>query len=207
VVPIVNPSGFGAVPALSFLSAAITYAHSVSDSHTLVASFRPGIFADLSSFSGGAFRPEGFFLWDYQSTPELTVGLGIARGSNFGRVLIVPVVHLLWTSESWLLDVFAPAKAEIWYLPNPQWEFGFTAALSGSQYSSVDATRGFDTVRLAGLFLGPAARYRIFDKGFVSLEAGVDTLRRLEFVSNETLVADLAPGTQVFMRAGFQWRY
>jgi hypothetical protein len=194
-------------PLLSFLQVSATWAVSISESDTLIFSFRPGVFGAPDAMALGAFRPEGFFLWDRVFSERLTIGLGGGRGSGFGRVLFAPLLHVLFTHESWLVDVLAPVRLDVWWLPNPNWEFGVTASLNGSQYSVVNVAAGYDTVRLAGAYVGPAARLKVLEKGYVSLETGIDFLRKFDALMGETLVLEAAPAAQAFARIGFQLRY
>jgi hypothetical protein len=187
----------------------------LSEKWILFAAFRPGIFTS-GEVVDNSWRIEGGAFADYRFENGLSLGVGAARSSNFGRVLIVPVLHVLYVGESFLVDVLLPQRAEFWYYPSQKIELGLNVALNGSQYAlGNDVLRGAfgtDQFGFANGTVSPIVRYAILDKTFLSAEVGYTFLRRAEFVNSafsgeSRFVQQYNPANTWFFRAGVQLMY
>lgn len=199
-------------PGLSATVVNATGMQVVNETDTVVLNVRPGFFGivnagDVSSFRSNAFRLEGAALYSRVMNERFTLGAGIARGSNFGRVLVVPVIQAVYLiSDRWMLDALLPARADLWYLPSPDWEFGLCFAIVGSQYAGA-SRGGYDEVRFAAMTAGLAARRRVAAPLFVQLDAGRTVSRRFELWSQDRLARDLEPAGAFLGRVSLTLRF
>ncbi len=188
--------------------------HSLSDTYTLVATLRPGVFSDFKNLTREHFRLEGAFFIDRQMSESLTLGLGIARSSNFGRVLLLPIVHVLYFGgSSYMLDVLLPSRAELWFYPTKSLEAGVNLSLSGSQYAiGEENPLSANQFGFANATVSPIVRYNLFSKLYLSTELGYTFVRRVELVNNRLkgearFVQQFNPNNTWFLRFGVQVMY
>ncbi len=188
--------------------------HSLSDAYTLVATLRPGIFSDFKNISRDHFRLECAFFIDRQMSESLTLGLGIARSSNFGRVLLLPIVHVLYFGGStFMLDILLPSRAELWFYPTKSLEAGVNVSLSGSQYAIGEANPlSANQFGFANATVSPIVRYNVFSKLYLSAELGYTFVRRVELVNNRLegearFVQQFNPNNIWLLRFGVQVVY
>jgi len=158
----------------------------LSEKFQAVVVLRPGIFSDFQNVALNHFRLEAVAFVDYFANDNLTLGLGVAyQTSAFGRLLTVPVAHIIWNSGDFLLDALLPSRATFWYYPSKQWEFGLDLWLNGSQYKMGNRPPGIDAraedFYFANATFGPIIRYNLFEKTYLSLEGGYTIIRRMSF--------------------------
>lgn len=166
----------------------------LSDQFQLVAILRPGIFSDFQNVALNHARLEAVGFVDWFLSDNLTLGLGVAyQSSVFGRLITVPVLHVVHTFGDFLLDMLLPSRGTLWYYPNPQLEIGFDIWLNGSQYRMGAVPAGIrnptsnapeDQVVnffFSNVTVGPVVRYKFFDKFYLSAEGGYTLFRRLGF--------------------------
>ncbi len=188
--------------------------HSLSEAYTLVATLRPGIFSDFKTITRDHFRLEGAVFVDRQMSETFTLGLGIARSSNFGRVLLLPILHVLYFGgSSFMLDVLLPSRAELWFYPTKSLEAGINLSLSGSQYAVGEANPfSANQFGFANATVSPIVRYNLFSKLYLSTEFGYTFVRRVELVNNRLegearFVQQFNPANIWFLRFGVQVMY
>ncbi len=160
----------------------------LNDEYSLIVSLRPGFYGSLDGSLGDDFRLEGGVVVTKLMSDNLTMGLGLGRGTNFGRDLIVPLFQFVWfASEKVIVRGLLPIRASVWYIPNQNWEFGAIYKLQGSLYNIEGDTNiaGARQLGFAAAHLGGGAHYNLFGTNFISLEAGVTALRRYQW-TNET---------------------
>ncbi|MCM0605163.1 MAG: hypothetical protein KA715_03665 [Xanthomonadaceae bacterium] len=172
---------------LYIVSPQFTWLQSLNQDYSFVINLRPGLYGDLRGNLSDDFRLEGVFFVDRILSGGWTLGLGAARGSNFGRVLTVPVLHAVYVGESSLLDALLPVKAEYWIMNSEHFEYGAIFSLVGSQYRIEDLTNTADTLQFANGLIGPSARMKIQDKFYIQLDALFTVLRRYEVGLAENL--------------------
>lgn len=199
-----------AATALDVATADLWVARTLSDTRTLFVVLRPGLYGDGRD-AANQLRVEGAVFVDKIRSPRTTVGLGLSLSSNFGRVLPVPVVHVVARPKRQVLvDALLPARADVWWLPRRGLDIGFGAALTGAQYALSDETRigTSDRLQLANATIGPQLRWSPGGgKLQVTADAGTTVLRRAIFTRGTDEVADLAPGNVAFARLGLQWLF
>jgi hypothetical protein len=157
-----------------------------SDKFQGVLVLRPGIFSDFQNIALNHFRLEAVGFVDYFANDNLTLGLGFAyQSSVFGRLINVPVAHIVYNSGDFLIDALLPSRATFWYYPSKQWEFGVDVWLNGSQYKMGNRPAGVDAraedFYFSNATIGPIVRYNLFEKTYLSLEAGYTIVRRFSF--------------------------
>lgn len=182
----------------------------LNDRHTLIAVLRPGSFGTLKD--AGQLRVEGAVFVDRIVSSRATVGAGLSYASSFGRVLPIPVVHVVARPRRQLLvDALLPSRADVWWLPRKGLDLGVGAALTGAQYGLPDNLRvvdGADALWLANATVGPQLRWTPRGgKLQVTADGGATVLRRLIYARGGDEIADLAPGNVLFGRAGMQWLF
>jgi hypothetical protein len=160
----------------------------LSDKFQAVAVLRPGIYSDFQNIALNHFRLEAIAFVDYFANDNLTLGLGFAyQSSVFGRLINVPVAHIVYNSGDFLIDALLPSRATFWYYPSKQWEFGLDIWLNGSQYKMGSRPAGVDTraedFYFSNATAGPIVRYNLFEKMYLSLEAGYTIVRRFSFAT------------------------
>jgi hypothetical protein len=198
----------------------------LDDRHTLAVALRPGLFGNLEGEIGQQFRVEGATFIDRIVTPRTTLGVGLSYTSNFGRVLPVPVVHLVHRrGRKVLIDGLLPSRFDVWYFPRKGIELGLNAQLSGFQYYYSEnitiplgaglggvraSTRGGESasveapqIQLANATIGPQLRWNAIGKFYVSAEAGTTIVRRYTFGTGNDERA-INPGRATFARLGVQ---
>jgi hypothetical protein len=207
------PATGATVPAATTLDVAtadLWLARTLSDTRTLFVVLRPGLYGDGRD-AANQLRVEGAVFVDKIRSPRSTVGLGLSLSSNFGRVLPVPVVHIVARPKRQVLvDALLPARADVWWLPRRGLDIGFGAALTGAQYALSDETRigTSDQLQLANATIGPQLRWSPGGgKLQITADAGTTVLRRAIFTRGTDEVANLAPGNVGYARLGLQWLF
>ncbi len=197
--------------ALHVATADLWLLRTLNDRHTLVTVLRPGVYGDLDDV-GAQLRVEGAVFVDRILSPKATVGVGLSYASSFGRVLPIPVVHVVARPRRQILvDALLPARADVWWLPRKGLDIGFNAALSGAQYGLADANQvvpGSNALWLANATAGPQVRWAPSGgKVQFTADAGLTVLRRLRYARNGDELADLDPGNVPYARLGVQWLF
>lgn len=203
VSPVQGQSG-GATPDFTTLHVAaadLMLLRTFDDRHTLVSVLRPGLYGD-------AVRAEGAAFVDRIVSPRTTIGAGLSYASAFGRVLPIPVVHVVSRpSRRLLVDALLPARGDLWWMPRKGLDVGLNASLQGAQYglSATQQVAGADALWLANATVGPQLRWAPGGgKWQLTGDAGMTVLRRLEYARDGRSVADLAPGNVPYVRLGAQ---
>lgn len=172
-----------------------------SEKNTVVALLRPGMY-------GNTFRVEGAAFVDRIVSPRTTVGAGLSYGSTFGRLLPVPVVHVISrASRRVLVDALLPARADVWYMPRRGLDVGVNASLAGALYGvgTAQQINGARSLGLANATVGPQLRWSPKGgKWQFTGDAGMTILRRAEYARDGRVVADLNPGNVPYARVGLQ---
>ncbi len=188
----------------------------LSDIFTLFVAARPGIFSDFRNVVFDHTRLEGAAFLDWRVGDELTLGFGAARTSNFGRVLIVPILHVIYFGgESFMIDAIIPRNLDLIFYPSKEWELGVSVLLNGSEYRVGDATLNslnMNQFGFANLTAGPIVRYQFLEKTYLSLEGGYTLLRRTELADyrlsgDARFLQQFNPANTWFFRAGIQLMY
>lgn len=182
----------------------------LNERHTLIAVARPGVYGDLDAI-GDQWRLEGAVFVDRIVSPRTTLGLGMSYASNFGRVLAVPVLHVVARPRRRVLvDALLPSRADVWWMPRKGLDLGVGASLTGAQYGLANAVgqpQNATTLQLANATVGPQLRWTPRGKVQLTADAGTTVLRRLEYTRGSRTVADLTPGNALFGRLGVQWLF
>ncbi len=199
-----------AATTLDVATADLMLARTLSDTRTLFVVLRPGLYGDGRD-AGSQLRVEGAVFVDKIRSPRSTVGYGLSLASAFGRVLPVPVVHVVARPKRQVMvDALLPSRADVWWLPRRGLDIGFGAALTGAQYAlSADTRIGTaDRLQLANATLGPQLRWAPRGgKLQITADAGTTVLRRAIYSKGNDEVADLAPGNVGYARLGLQWLF
>lgn len=160
----------------------------LNEEYSMIVSLRPGFYGSLDGSLGDDFRLEGGIVFTKFMSENLTMGLGLGRGTNFGRDLIVPLFQFVYfASEKVIVRGLLPIRASVWYVPSQDWELGAIYRLEGSLYNIEGQTNiaGAKQLGFAAAHVGGGVRYRVFGTNFLSVEAGVTALRRYQW-TNET---------------------
>ncbi len=188
----------------------------LSTDFTLFVAARPGVFSDFRDVVFDHARLEGAAFVDWRISDELTLGLGAARTSNFGRVLIVPIAHVIYFGgESFMIDAIIPRNLDFIFYPSKEWELGVSFLLNGSEYRVGDAalnSLNMNQFGFANLTAGPIIRYQFLEKTYLSLEGGYTLLRRTELADNRLsgdarFLRQFNPANTWFFRTGIQLMY
>jgi len=166
----------------------------LNEEYSVAITLRPGVFGDLEGSLSDDFRLEGGFVVTRFMSDNLTLGLGLGRGTNFGRDLVVPLFQFLYfASDKIVVRGLLPVSASLWYIPSQQWEFGFIYRLQGSLYN-IDETNisGAKQVGFAAAQTGVASRYKVFGNNVLEAEAGVTALRRYEWTDKRGTSFDIS---------------
>jgi hypothetical protein len=202
--------------AAHFIFLDLIWQQRLSDIFTLFVAARPGVFSDFQNVVFDHSRFEGAAFVDWRVSDELTLGLGAARTSNFGRVLIVPIAHVIYFGgESFMIDAIIPRNVDFMFYPSKEWELGVSFLLNGSEYRLGDASLNsinMNQFGFANLTAGPIVRYQFIEKTYLSLEGGYTVIRRTELVDNRMsgdarLLQQYNPANTWFLRAGVQVMY
>lgn len=173
----------------------------VGERHTVVGVLRPGVYGD-------ALRAEGAVFVDRIVSPRTTIGAGMSYASSFGRLLPIPVVHVVARpARRVLVDALLPARGDVWWMPRKGLDVGFNASLAGASYGLTPAQSvpGADALWLANATIGPQVRWAPGGgKWQLSADVGSTVLRRLEYARGGRGVSDLAPGNVPYARLGVQ---
>ncbi|MCA2982698.1 hypothetical protein [Gemmatimonas sp.] len=203
-VALPQPSGArepNTLTTLHVAAADLMLLRTVGERHTVVGVLRPGLY-------GESVRAEGALFVDRIVSPRTTVGAGLSYGSAYGKLLPIPVVHVLSrVSRRVLVDALLPARGDIWWMPRRGLDLGVNASLAGAQYglSTAQQVAGANQLWLANATVGPQARWSPGGgKWQVTADAGFTVLRRLEYARDGRSVADLAPGNVPYARLGLQ---
>jgi len=196
--------------ALHVATADLWMARTLDDARTLFVVLRPGLYGDGLD-AGSQLRLEGAVFVDKIRSPRTTVGYGLSVSSNFGRVLPIPVVHVVARPKRQILiDALLPARADVWWMPRRGLDIGFGAALTGAQFALGAENRvdSADRLWLANATLGPQIRWSPRGgKLQLTGDLGTTVLRRAIFARGGDEVADLAPGNVAYARLGAQWLF
>ncbi len=192
---------FDAFTSLNVVTADLIALRSIGTKHTMVGVLRPG-------FYGGTFRVEGAAFVDRIVSARTTIGAGLSYASSFGKLLPIPVLHVVSRpSRRVLIDALLPSRGDVWWMPRKGLDLGINASLVGANYGLPEAQRvaGGDALWLANATVGPQVRWAPGGgKWQLTADAGTTVLRRLEYARDGRSVADLAPGNVPFVRLGAQ---
>lgn len=189
------------ITTLHVATAELMMLRTIGERHTLVGVLRPGLY-------GNDVRAEGAAFVDRIVSPRTTLGVGLSYASSFGKLLPIPVVHVVSRpSKRVLVDALLPARGDVWWMPRKGLDLGLNASLAGANYglASEQQVAGADALWLANATLGPQVRWAPRGgKWQLSADAGYTVLRRLEYARGSRSVADLAPGNVPYARLGLQ---
>ncbi|WP_373062457.1 hypothetical protein [Gemmatimonas sp.] len=192
---------FDAFTTLNVVAADLLVLRTVGTKHTMVGVLRPGLY-------GETFRVEGAAFVDRIVSARTTIGAGLSYASSFGKLLPIPVLHVVSRpSRRVLIDALLPSRGDVWWMPRKGLDLGINASLIGANYGLPDAQRvaGGDALWLANATVGPQVRWAPGGgKLQLTADAGMTVLRRLEYARDGRSVADLAPGNVPFVRLGAQ---
>ena len=201
-----RPAGSGAPSSwepttLQVAHADIMVLKTLDAKHTLITAIRPGVYGTSARVEGAAFV-------DRIVSPRTTIGGGLSYASSYGKLLPIPVLHIVSRpSRRILIDALLPARGEVWWMPRKGLDLGVNAALIGAQYglSSGQQIRGADALWLANATVGAQARWAPGGgKWQLLVDGGTTVVRRLEYARDGRTVADLAPGNVPYIRLGAQ---
>jgi hypothetical protein len=171
----------------------------VGTRHAVVAVLRPGLYGDGANV-GDQLRVEGVVFVDRIRSAKSTIGAGLSYASSFGRILPVPVLHIVSRpSPKVVIDALLPSRADIWWTSRPGVELGVGEA---------QRIGSADQLQFANATIGPQLRYT--PKGSklqLTADLGVTMLRRLEYSRGTRTVADLEPGVAGLARIGMNWLF
>lgn len=202
------PNGFIENQELWMVVPQLNLLHSLSDTYSLIANFRYGAFGDLEDINGRTLRAEGAVIIDKYLSDTLTFGLGIARGTNFGKIVNIPVVHIIWMmSDKWMLDALLPSRLDLVYLPNAKMEVGLAFNIVGSRYTIESEERKIDSLGVGQMNLGPFFRYQILPQTYLGIESGVAFGRRLSLMDENTEITEFNPENEAYLKTGIQYRF
>ena len=202
-LPQISPRATGANPpsTLHVAHAEVMVLKTLNDRHTVISTLRPGIY-------GTQFRVEGAAFVDRIVSPRTTLGGGLSYASSYGKLLPIPVLHIVSRpSKRILIDALLPARGEVWWMPRKGLDLGVNAALIGAQYGLPQALQinRADALWLANATVGTQVRWAPNGgKWQLLLDGGTTVLRRLEYARNGETVTDLAPGNVPYLRVGAQ---
>jgi hypothetical protein len=207
----VGSTSQGTPTQLQMVVPTLTTVHSLNERWTLVAQLRVGAFGDLKNFGIQDMRIEGALFFDRVYSDTLTIGYGAARSSNFGRVLYVPLLHVLKNfGDQFLLDALLPSRIDFWYFPSTDWEIGFNAAINGSRYRISESLTGIQSIGLAEVNFGPAVRHQFAPQMWLGLETGMGVARRFNLYtssSTDDAAFELSPISSAYARLNYTWRF
>jgi len=184
------------------------YLHTIDENYSLIANLRFGVFSDMERIGGRDLRAEGAVVVDRVIRDNLTLGLGVGRVSNFGRLMHIPLVHIIWSiNEFWLLDAMLPGKLDLSYLASSTWEFALSFNITGARYSIESEERKIDGLGVGQMNLGPQVRYQVAPQVYVTAESGLAFARRLSLLDENTVIRKLEPNNEVYLRLGLQYRF
>lgn len=173
----------------------------LNDRHTVISTLRPGVY-------GTQFRVEGAAFVDRIVSPRTTLGGGLSYASSYGKLLPIPVLHIVSRpSKRILIDALLPARGEVWWMPRKGLDLGVHAALTGAQFGLPQALQvdRADALWLANATLGTQARWAPNGgKWQLLIDGGTTVVRRLEYARDGEAIADLAPGNVFYLRVGAQ---
>ena len=203
---VIRPGVTGEAPTdfttLHVATAELMLLRTVGERHTLVGVLRPGLY-------GNDVRAEGAVFVDRIVSPRTTVGAGLSYASSFGRLLPIPVVHVVSRpSRRVLVDALLPARGDVWWMPRKGLDLGVNASLAGANYGLTreqQVVDNGDALWLANATVGPQLRWAPGGgKWQLSADAGFTILRRLEYARGGRATLDLAPGNVPYARLGVQ---
>lgn len=186
-----------------------TYLQVLNDEYSLVTQLRPGFFGDWRGGFGKSFRMEGSFFFSKPYSDKLTLGYGLANGSNFGRILTVPVLQVLYFySEKIMIDALLPVRADALYLFSKDFEAGASFNITGSNYR-LDPQQNFgaDSLQFANITLGGIARYQTAQNLYVTGEIGTTVMRRFNLMDGNNDIEEFEPNNTFYARFGLQYRF
>lgn len=173
---------------LRFLVPEINLLKVLNDKYSLVGTLKPGFFGDLRGNLSDEFRLEGGLVLTRFMNENLTLGVGLGRGANFGRDLVVPLVQFLYfASDKIVLRGLLPVNASVWYIPSQTWEFGVLYKLQGSVFH-LDETNisGAERIGFAAAQIGLGSKYKVTGNYYITAEVGFTALRRYEWDDENT---------------------
>ena len=155
----------------------------LDDEYSLIVYLRPGLYGDLEGDLGNDFRLEGGAVVTKYMSDQLTMGLGVGRGSNLGRDMVVPLLQFVYFANSKVVARgVLPVRASVWYIPDQKWEFGALFRLEGALYNIEESDiADVEQLGFAAATIGGGARYNLGSNNFLSMEAGITAMRRYEF--------------------------
>lgn len=204
------PVGSTQVENLHMLRLQIDYMKIIKQKWILSVFARPGIFTDFEEPDFKHTRLEGLVLFDRIKNQKTIYGIGVGRSAGFGRVLILPILHYLYRTPTFVADILLPSRVDVGWI-KAKWYLGLNMSLSGNQFRLGNLQNGFPDSNVLGVSdvtVGPSIRYNTSKTTYFLLEGGMTGLRRWEFRNDdrkgdERFVQEFDPNLTWFARVGF----
>lgn len=168
----------------------------------------PGISTDFSVVDRDSLDLTGALGVGYRFSDNFMVALGAGYSRNYGEDQALPAFALLWkASDQFMLTMSPDGVVPEWRITD-DWRLRLRLDFIGGRWTIQDDESAARQLELQGASLGLLVEHRLFDKCWMTLGAGFNTVAslRLEDASGAGIVdSDLEEA--MVIRSGLKWRF
>lgn len=189
----------------------ITVMHQFSEKWSMLAMGKSALASDLEvDISIDDFSFQTAVVFNRRFSQRLSIGLGAAYSTQFGRAEGLPMLTLDWNDGAkWSANAILPSGLEVWYNYNQSVDFGLLVTGDGDNFR-FSPGEYYDSIpepelRYTMMTIGLASKIKLFRQINLNIEGGIIGLHRFEFYSDDKEIVsnDLEPSQ--YFRLGFQY--
>lgn len=167
---------------------------------------RPGFASDSSSISGSDFNLQGFAVFEYESSPNLTWEMGVGFSME-GDLPVLPKLGVKWGfAPDWTLTVGIP-ETGVSYQMTPALKLRAGGRFAGGAYhvDSQPASGSDDTwLQYSEIRVGLGADYQIMENIVLSLDGGAVVQRSFDYFDEDY---EIESESATFLTLGVRARF
>ncbi|MEN9919124.1 MAG: hypothetical protein RL662_1560 [Bacteroidota bacterium] len=194
------------------ISYILNWKHMFSPHFKMLLSLEPTLASDLTKkLVQKDFIIEYSGKLSYIFNQHLTVGLGAAYTTTFGKPSWVMLGEFIYTNNNFEISYLIPFKAYVGFKSdNKKWKYGLHAQSGGNSYNLhtfVVNNIDVDNVKYSRINVGPIVEYNAYKNMNFMFTAGVTTKRLLKFEFNDVLTRDYDANTGVYLGVGMYYTF
>jgi len=195
---------------LHALGYSLTALHTLSEKWSMLFIGKSSLASDFDTdITGEDFSFQSAAIFNRQINENLTMGLGIAYSTQFGKAEALPLLSIDWNNGAkWSINTILPSNLDIWYDHSQRVKLGFLVTIDGENFrfspGNYEDEYPKPNLRYTMITMGPTAKISLSKKSLLNIESGIVGLHRFEFYSEnvEVVSNDLKPNW--YIKLGFE---
>jgi hypothetical protein len=173
-----------------------------------VAYVEPGLSTDFNVINRDSFDLSTALGIGYRFSNDFIAAVGVGYSRNYAEDSVFPVLGMLWRASDQFLVTVSPDGVVPEWRVNDDWRVKLKLNLIGGRWTIEDDEERERQLRLTGGQVSLQLEHRVFDNGWFTVGAGLNTLANLRIEDahgRELLDRDLEEG--LVLRSGLNWRF